>query len=79
MKTLTELRKICKENGIKVSKKTLSFGPFLNFEIDGRGTDGVLTREFYDKNRASFEALQKIKAEFAGMEIGGQKAYGLNV
>ncbi len=77
MKTLSELRKACAAHGIKVSKKTLSFGPIINFEIDGRGTEGVLTRDFYEENRAAFEALERIKAEFHGMEIGGQKVYGL--
>ncbi len=61
-KTLSDLRKACAAHGIKVSKKTFSHGPSLSFEIAGRGTEGVLTREFYDANKASFE---------------GQKVYGL--
>lgn len=78
MKTLATLRAACKIHGIKVKKKTFSWGPHLEFEIDNRPTSGVLATEYYKENQKSFEALQVIKKEFAGMTIDGQKVYGLN-
>lgn len=77
MKTLATLRAACKAHNIKVKKKTLSWGPHLEFEINGFGTRGVLTRDFVESNKASFDALQEIKREFHGMTIDGQKVYGL--
>lgn len=77
MKTLATLRAACKIHGIKVKKKTLSWGPSLEFEIAGFGTSGVLTTEYYKENQKSFEALQIIQKEFADLTIDGQKVYGL--
>ena len=77
MKTLATLRAACKIHNIKVKKQTLSWGPHLEFTIDNKPTNGVLTTEYYKANQASFEALQEIKKEFADLTIDGQKVYGL--
>ena len=76
-KTLAELRAACKAAGIKVSKKTLSWGPHLEFSIAGSSTSGVLTKAFVDENLAAFTALSNIKRDFTFMKIDGQKVYGL--
>ena len=77
MKTLSDLRAACKKHNIKVKKQTLSWGPHISFEIAGFSTSGVLTRDFVEENRASLEALQVIKKDFADLTIDGQKVYGL--
>lgn len=77
MKTLSDLRAACKKHGIKVKKQTLSWGPHLNFEIDGNSVASVMLTSHYYKNQKAFDALQEIKKEFAEMTIDGQKVYGL--
>lgn len=76
-KTLANLRKQCKAAGIKVRKTTLSWGPHLTFEIGGISTKSVFTHEHYEIHKAKYEALERIKKDFRGMTIDGQKVYGL--
>lgn len=76
-KTLSNLRKRCREHGIKVKKETLSWGPHLTFEIGGISTSSVIFKDHYEKHRSQYEAVQQIKEEFRGMTIDGQKVYGL--
>lgn len=78
MKDLPALRAACKKHGIKIKKQTLSWGPHISFIIDGVSCEGVQTKEFYDKNRDTIDALTKIKQEFSGMTHNGQKVYGLH-
>lgn len=77
MKTLAELRNDCKKCGIKVSKKTLSWGPHLSFSIDGIEASSVLTRAFCEVHKEAFDALKTIREQYKGMTIDGQKVYGI--
>jgi hypothetical protein len=79
-KTLSDLRNACKPYGIKVKKQTLSWGPHISFLIDGCpiSSSTVISTAFFEKNRAAFGALQKIKSEFQGLMVDGQKAYGIS-
>lgn len=77
MLTLNDLRKECKEIGVKVSKKTLSWGPHVTFTIDGISVESVLSKEFYEKHKDTFEKLRSIRDKYAALEIDGQKTYGI--
>ena len=78
MKDLPALRAACKKHGIKIKVQSLSWGPHISFIIDGVSCGSVQSKEFYDKNRDAFTALNLIKQEFSGMKINGQKVYGLH-
>ena len=77
MKTLSDIRAACKAYNIKVKKETLSWGPHISFLIDGARFGDVVGTEFYLKNKTAYEAVPKIKQEFADLTIDGQKVYGL--
>jgi hypothetical protein len=59
MKTLQELKSACKEKGIKVSKKTLSWGPHLTFSIDENGVVEFFVDDISPKEKAEVVALVK--------------------
>jgi hypothetical protein len=71
MKTLSSLRKTCKEQGFKVKKQTLSYGIHLKFFYNGI-SNGCIT---FPKTKE----LNAIKEQFQGLLINGQKVYGLRV
>ncbi len=78
-KTLSNLRKECAKHGIKVKKQTFSWGPHVSFYIDGVETGNVFTQSFYDEHRKQFEALLRIKEQFAGLTYKGEKVYGITL
>ena len=71
MKTLNELRKLCKENGFTVKKQTLSHGIHLKFLYDGISSSCIT----FPKHKE----LNAIKEKFKNLVINGQKVYGLNI
>jgi len=77
-KTLSNLRKECKAAGIKVTKKTYSHGPHLSFEVDGISTLSVMTRGEYNARADRLRIVQELKDKYYGMEIDGQRVYGLS-
>ena len=78
-KTLANLRKVCKDAGIKVKKETMSWGPHVSFIIDGQKISraGVYNKEYLAKNKAALEALKQIRIDFAGVTHDGDKVYGI--
>jgi len=76
-KTLSNLRKDCKEAGISVKKQTLSWGPHVTFSVDGINTTSVMSEEQYKSRKDRFEKLREIKLKYSGMTIDGFKVYGL--
>ena len=70
-KTLNELRKLCKENGITVKKQTLSHGIHLKFSCDGISSSCIT----FPKHKE----LNAIKDKFENLLINGQKVYGLSI
>jgi hypothetical protein len=79
MKTLSELRKVCKSHGIKVKKETLSWGAHLTFIIDGRSISGCspYSPDFLERNKPALDMLATIRDDFAGMKIDDEKVYGI--
>lgn len=75
--TLADLRRECKAIGVAVTKKTFSWGPHITFKINGCDVGSVLSREFYEKHREKFERLQVIRERFTGLQVDGQKTYGI--
>jgi len=77
--TLAQLRKECREKGIKLKKQSFSWGPHLSFIIDGHNcTSGnVCPVGFYDKNKTAIDALTEIKKKYYGFTIDGEKMVGL--
>ena len=75
--TLTDLRRECKAIGVTVTKKTYSWGPHITFKINGCDVGSVLSREFYEKHQEKFEKLQIIREQFTGLQVDGQKTYGI--
>lgn len=76
-KTLNNLRKACRAAGIKVKKETFSWGPHVSFSCADTGqslSDCVVA--LHDV-REKAHALDPIMEQFRGMEIDGQKVYGL--
>jgi len=78
-KTLANLRKVCKDAGIKVKKETMSWGPHVAFIIDGQKIScaGVYNKEYLAKNKAALEALRQIRIDFAGLTHDGDKIFGM--
>jgi len=76
-KSITDLRKECKEIGVTISKKTMSWGPHISFKIEGIDVESVMSKEFYEQHQNKFEQLVAIRTKFVDMKINGQKIYGI--
>lgn len=78
-KTLSNLRKECKDMGITVKKKTFSWGPTIIFTVNDHEihSTSVYPEYFIRNNKDKLETLEKIKARYYGMEIDGERVVGL--
>lgn len=69
--TIKELRKALKESGFKVSIKTYSHGPHATF------TDIKTGKKSTSITFSRGDELSDILQAFQGLEIDGQKVYGI--
>jgi dienelactone hydrolase len=76
-KTISNLRKECKANGIKLTIKTYSHGPHASFEVDGIRSTSIMTQADYDKRAEKFAVIRQLKTKYAGVTKNGNKVYGL--
>ena len=75
MKTIQDLRKACKQAGIKLAIKTLSWGKHATFTVGGISASSVTPSQHYQDHRETYEALDRIKREFNGNL--DEKVFGL--
>lgn len=78
-RSLESLRKRCKEHGITMRKQTLSWGPHVSFEIEGKriSESGVYTPDFVERNKVALNALDTIRRDHMGITHNGEKVYGI--